>query len=68
MLHPAPQVKHYFAFRLNRPAQCVIPVTREKQCKRPPRQCQLKNQKPFITPANARQRPFWGISNTPALQ
>ena len=62
MLHPAPQVNHYFAFWLNRPAQCVIPVTREKQFKQTPHLCQHKKQ---ILLSGARKCPTGAIFAQP---
>ena len=40
MLPLASRVNTFFASQLNRLAQCVIPVTREKQCKQTPHPCQ----------------------------
>ena len=62
MLHPAPQVNHFFASWPNRPAQCVIPVTREKQFKQTPHLCQHKKQ---ILLSGARKCPTGAIFAQP---
>ena len=68
MLHPAPQVKHYFALWLNRLSQCVIPVTREKQSKRTHSQCQPKNQKTPISSSKATPATAMGTTSSSPLQ
>ena len=68
MLHPAPQVKHYFALWLNRLSQCVIPVTREKQSKRTHSQCQPKNQKTPISSSKATPATAMGTTSPSPLQ
>ena len=62
MLHPAPQVNHFFASWPNRLAQCVIPVTREKQSKQTPHLCQHKKQ---ILLSDARKCPPEAIFTHP---
>ena len=62
MLHLAPQVNHFFASWPNRLAQCVIPVTREKQSKQTPQLCQHKKQ---ILLSDARKYPPGAIFTHP---